>query len=100
MRSRIMSTFVAVAAAGVTATTLGLAVTGAASAAVATKAQPQTIGPAIGSTSSAGYEASGRNFRYITSTHHGPGHLVPDRAVPVGVHPALQRVAHPAHRRR
>ena len=82
MRSRIMSTFVAVAAAGVTATTLGLAVTGAASAAVATKAQPQTIGPAIGSTSSAGYEASGRNFRYITSTI-----TVPDTSFLTGLFP-------------
>lgn len=82
MRSRIMSTFVAVAAAGITATTLGLAVTGAASAAVATKAQPQTIGPAIGSTSSAGYEASGRNFRYITSTI-----TVPDTSFLTGLYP-------------
>jgi hypothetical protein len=83
MRSRIMSTFVAVAAAGVTATTLGLAVTGAASASVATKAQPQTIGPAIGSTSSAGYEASGRNFRYITSTI-----TVPDTSFLTGLFPS------------
>jgi hypothetical protein len=83
MRSRIMSTFVAAAAAGVTATTLGLAVTGAASAAVATKAQPQTIGPAIGSTSSAGYEASGRNFRYITSTI-----TVPDTSFLTGLYPS------------
>ena len=83
MRSRIMSTFVAVAAAGVTATTLGLAVTGAASAAVATKAQPQTIGPVIGSTSSAGYEASGRNFRYITSTI-----TVPDTSFLTGLFPS------------
>ncbi len=82
MRSRIMSTFVAVAAAGVTATTLGLAVTGAASAAVATKAQPQTIGPAIGSTSSAGYEASGRDFRYISSTI-----TVPDTSFLTGLYP-------------
>ena len=82
MRSRIMSTFVAVAAAGITATTLGLAVTGAASAAVATKAQPQTIGPVIGSTSSAGYEASGRNFRYITSTI-----TVPDTSFLTGLYP-------------
>ncbi len=82
MRSRIMSTFVAAAAAGVTATTLGLAVTGAASASVASKAQPQTIGPAIGSTSSAGYEASGRNFRYITSTI-----TVPDTSFLTGLYP-------------
>ena len=83
MRSRIMSTFVAVAAAGVTATTLGLAVTGAASAAVATKAQPQAIGPAIGSTSSAGYEASGRDFRYISSTI-----TVPDTSLLTGLYPS------------
>jgi len=83
MRSRIMSTFVAVAAAGVTATTLGLAVTGAASAAVTTKAQPPTIGPAIGSTSSAGYEASGRDFRYITSTI-----TVPDTSFLTGFYPS------------
>jgi hypothetical protein len=83
MRSRIMSTFVAVAAAGVTATTLGLAVTGAASAAVATKAQPPTIGPVIGSTSSAGYEASGRNFRYVTSTI-----TVPDTSFLTGLFPS------------
>jgi hypothetical protein len=83
MRSRIMSTFVAAAAAGVTATTLGLAVTGAASAAVATKAQAQTIGPAIGSTSSAGYEASGRNFRYIASTI-----TVPDTSFLTGLFPS------------
>jgi hypothetical protein len=83
MRSRIMSTFVAAAAAGVTATTLGLAVTGAASAAVATKAQPQTIGTTIGSTSSAGYEASGRNFRFITSTI-----TVPDTSFLTGLFPS------------
>ncbi len=83
MRSRIMSTFVAAAAAGVTATTLGLAVTGAASAAVTTKAQPHTIGPVIGSTSSAGYEASGRDFRYITSTIR-----VPDTSFLTGLYPS------------
>jgi hypothetical protein len=82
MRSRIMSTFVAAAAAGVTATTLGLAVTGAASAAVATKAQPHTIGTTIGSTSSAGYEASGRNFRYVSSTI-----TVPDTSFLTGLYP-------------
>src|ERR1700684_3748336 len=82
MRSRIMSTFVAVAAAGVTATTLGLAVTGAANAAVATKAQPNTIGPAIASTNAAGYEASGRDFRYITSTI-----TVPDTSFLTGLFP-------------
>ena len=59
MRSRIMSAFIAAAAAGATATTLGLAAAGAANASVATKAQPTMIGLAIGSTTSAGYEASG-----------------------------------------
>jgi hypothetical protein len=39
---------------------------------VATKAQPPTIGTTIASTSSAGYEASGRDFRYITSTIRVP----------------------------
>jgi hypothetical protein len=82
MRSRIMSTFVAVAAAGVTATTLGLAVTGAASAAVTTKAQPPTVGPTIASTNAAGYEASGRDFRYITSTI-----TVPDTSFLTGLYP-------------
>jgi hypothetical protein len=82
MRSRIMSTFVAVAAAGVTATTLGLAVTGAASAAVTTKAQPPTVGPTIASTNAAGYEASGRDFRYITSTI-----TVPDTDFLTGLYP-------------
>ena len=82
MRSRIMSTFVAVAAAGVTATTLGLAATGAANAAVATKAQPQTIGPAIGSTTRPGIEASGRDFRYISSTI-----TVPDTSFLTGLYP-------------
>ena len=68
MRSRIMSALAATVAAGATATTLGLAAAGAANAAVTTKAQPTTMGSNIGSTSSAGYEASGRDFRYITST--------------------------------
>jgi hypothetical protein len=72
MRSRIMSALVATAAAGATATTLGLAITGAANASVTTKAKPATIGTSIGSTSSAGYEASGRDFRFITSTIRVP----------------------------
>ncbi|HEX3388186.1 MAG TPA: hypothetical protein VHT94_04030 [Streptosporangiaceae bacterium] len=82
MRSRIMSAFVAVAAAGVTTATLGLAAAGAANASVATKAQPKTIGPAIGSTTSAGYQASGRNFRYISSTL-----TVPDTSFLTGLYP-------------
>ena len=83
MRRRITRTLFAAAAAGVTASTLGLSAVGAANAAVATKAQPQTIGPAIGSTSSAGYEASGRNFRYITSTI-----TVPDTSFLTGLYPS------------
>ncbi|MGH7735595.1 MAG: hypothetical protein ACREOE_18350, partial [Gemmatimonadales bacterium] len=82
MRSRIMSAFVAVAAAGVTATTLGLAAAGAANAAVATKAQPRTTGPTIGSTTSAGYQASGRYFRYVSSTI-----TVPDTSFLTGLYP-------------
>ena len=79
MRSRIMSTFVAVAAAGVTATTLGLAAAGAANAAVTTKAQPKHdrashrldhLGRVRG-------ERAGLPLHQLD--HHGPGHLVPDR---------------------
>jgi hypothetical protein len=83
MRRRITRTLFAAAAAGVTVTTLGFAAGGAASAAVATKAQPDTIGTTIGSTSSAGYEASGRDFRYITSTI-----TVPDTSFLTGIYPS------------
>ena len=83
MRSRILSAFVAAAAAGATATTLGLTAAGAANAAVTTKAQPTTMGSKIGSTSSAGYEASGRYFRYITSTI-----TVPDTSFLTGIYPS------------
>jgi hypothetical protein len=82
MRSRIMSAFVAAAAAGATVTTLGLATMGAANAAVATKAKPTMMGSTIGSTSSAGYEASGRDFRYISSTL-----TVPDTSFLTGLYP-------------
>jgi hypothetical protein len=82
MRSRIMSALVATAAAGATATTLGLAAAGAANASVTTTARPATIGVPIGSTSSAGYEASGRNFRYISSTI-----TVPDTSFLTGLYP-------------
>ena len=82
MRSRIMSAFVAAAAAGATATTLGLATAGAANAAVTTKARPSMMGSTIGSTSSAGYEASGRYFRYISSTI-----TVPDTSFLTGIYP-------------
>ena len=82
MRRRITRTLFAAAAAGVTASTLGLSAAGAASAAVSTKAQPATIGSSIGSTTSAGYEASGRDFRYISSTI-----TVPDTSFLTGLYP-------------
>ena len=82
MRSRIMSALVATAAAGATATTLGLAAAGAANASVTTQAKPATIGTSIASTSSAGYEASGRYFRYISSTI-----TVPDTSFLTGLYP-------------
>jgi hypothetical protein len=77
-----MTALVATAAAGATATTLGLAAAGAANAAVTTKAKPSMIGTTIGSTSSAGYEASGRDFRYISSTI-----TVPDTSFLTGIYP-------------
>ena len=82
MRRRITRTLVAAAAAGVTVGTLGFTAAGAASAAVSSKAQPGTIGTTIASTSSAGYEASGRDFRYITSTIR-----VPDTDFLTGLYP-------------
>jgi hypothetical protein len=82
MRRRISRTLVAAAAAGVTVGTLGFTAAGAASAAVSSKAQPATIGTTIASTSSAGYEASGRDFRYITSTIR-----VPDTDFLTGLYP-------------
>jgi hypothetical protein len=82
MRRRITRTLFAAAAAGVTVSTLGFAVAGSASAAVSSKAQPPTIGTTIGSTSSAGYEASGRDFRFITSTIR-----VPDTDFLTGLYP-------------
>jgi hypothetical protein len=83
MRSRIMSALVATAAAGATATTLGLAAAGAANASVATTARPATIGTPIGSTNSAGYEVSGRDYRYISSTI-----TVPDTSFLTGLYPS------------
>jgi hypothetical protein len=68
MRRRITRTFVAAAAAGVTAGTLGLAAAGAASAATSHAGHATTIGTTVATTSQAGYEASGRDFRYISST--------------------------------
>jgi hypothetical protein len=82
MRRRITRTFLAAAAAGVTVSTLGFTAAGAASAAVSSKAQPTTIGTTIGSTSSAGYEASGRDYRYISSTI-----TVPDTDFLTGLYP-------------
>ena len=82
MRRRITRTLFAAAAAGVTVSTLGFTAAGAASAAVSSKAQPPTIGTTIGSTSSAGYEASGRDFRFITSTIR-----VPDTNFLTGLYP-------------
>jgi len=82
MRSRIIKTLVASAAAGATAATLGFTAAGAASAAVTHPARAHLLGPAIGSTSAAGYEASGRNFRYITSTI-----TVPDTSFLTGIYP-------------
>ena len=82
MRSRIIRTFVAAAAAGATATTLGLAASGAASASVSQPAQPHISYPRIATTSQAGYEASGRYFRYISSTL-----TVPDTSFLTGLYP-------------
>ena len=82
MRSRIIRTFVTAAAAGATATTLGLAISGAASASVGRPAQPHISYPQIATTSQAGYEASGRYFRYISSTL-----TVPDTAFLTGLYP-------------
>jgi hypothetical protein len=82
MRRRITRTLFAAAAAGVTVSTLGFTAAGAASAAVATKAKPATIGTTIATTSTAGYEASGRDFRYISSTI-----TVPDTSFLTGLYP-------------
>jgi hypothetical protein len=82
MRSRIIRTFVAAAAAGATATTLGLAASSAASASVSQPARPHISYPLIGTTSQAGYEASGRYFRYISSTL-----TVPDTSFLTGLYP-------------
>jgi len=79
MRRRITRTLVAAAAAGVTAGTLGFS---AASAAVSSTAQPATIGTSIATTNAAGYQASGRDFRYISSTI-----TVPDTSFLTGLYP-------------
>ena len=82
MRSRIIRTFVVAAAAGATVTTLGLATSGAANASVGQPARPHISYPLIGTTSQAGYEASGRYFRYITATL-----TVPDTSFLTGLYP-------------
>ena len=82
MRRRITRTLLAAAAAGVTVSTLGFTAAGAASAAVSSKAQPATIGTSIATTTSAGYEASGRDYRYISSTI-----TVPDTDFLTGLYP-------------
>ena len=83
MRSRIMSRLAAAAAAGATATTLGFAAAGAASAATAAPARAHgTTLPTMATTSAAGYEASGRDFRYISSTL-----TVPDTSFLTGLYP-------------
>ncbi len=82
MRRRITRTLAAAAAAGVTAGTLGLAAAGAASAATSQARHATTIGSMIATTSQAGYEASGRDFRYISSTL-----TVPDTAFLTGLYP-------------
>ncbi len=83
MRSRIMSRLAAAAAAGATATTLGFAAAGAASAATAAPARADgTTLPVMATTSQAGYEASGRDFRYIASTL-----TVPDTSLLTEIYP-------------
>ncbi len=82
MRSRIIRTLIAAAAAGATATTLGLAASGAASASVSHPAGAHVTYPRIGTTSQAGYEMSGRYFRYITATL-----TVPDTSFLTGLYP-------------
>jgi hypothetical protein len=81
MRRRITRTLLAAAAAGVTAGTLGLTAVGAADAAVSHTASGN-IGPTMATTSTAGYEASGRDFRYISSTL-----TVPDTSFLTGLYP-------------
>ncbi len=81
MRRRITRTLLAAAAAGVTAGTLGLTAVGAADAAVSHTASGN-IGPTMATTSTAGYEASGRDFRYISSTI-----TVPDTSFLTGLYP-------------
>ncbi len=90
MRRRITRTLIAAAAAGVTAGTLGLTAVGAANAAVSHRHHhhhPKGItspiyAPTMATRSTAGYEASGRDFRYISATI-----TVPDTAFLTGLYP-------------
>ncbi len=84
MRRRITRTLFAAAAAGVTAGTLGLTAAGAANAAVShvAVAPAPLYGPTLATRSTAGYEASGRDFRYISATI-----TVPDTSFLTGLYP-------------
>jgi hypothetical protein len=69
MRRRITRTLLAAAAAGVTVSTLGFTAAGAANATVTGTAARTVIAPMpIANTYAAGYELSGRNFRFIAAT--------------------------------
>ena len=69
MRRRITRTLLAAAAAGVTVGSLGFTAAGAANATVTgTAARTMMAGTTIPTTSAAGYESSGRNFRFIAAT--------------------------------
>jgi hypothetical protein len=83
MRRRITRTLFAAAAAGVTVSTLGFTAVGAASAAATGTAHSTSIGTTLATKSVAGYETSGRDFRYITSTI-----TVPDTSFLTGIYPS------------
>ena len=69
MRRRITRTLLAAAAAGVTVSTLGFTAAGAANATVTGTAARTLIAPMpIANTYAAGYQLSGRNFRFIAAT--------------------------------
>jgi len=68
MRRRITRTLLAAAAAGVTVSTLGFTAAGAANATVTGTAARTVIAPnPIANTYAAGYQLSGRNFRFIAA---------------------------------
>jgi hypothetical protein len=69
MRRRITKALVTTVAAGASIATLGLTAAGSAGAAVAHPAKVHQQGslPLISTTNTGGYEASGRDFRYVTS---------------------------------